>query len=136
MVKDQIRRIKQRNGCSIITIYYYYYISQRTSLESEIKTHNYEEIVMKKENGDLLEGTQTNFFTMKDKILYTADEGVLEGTVRQLVIDVCKNNSIPLKYEYPNIKDCNSWDGCFICSTSRLLMPIDELYVFYIVLLN
>lgn len=114
----------------------YYYISKRMSLESEIKSQKYEEIVMKKENGDLLEGTQTNFFTMKDKTLYTAGEGVLEGTVRQLVIDVCKDNSIPLKYEYPNIKDCKSWDGCFICSTSRLLMPIDELYVFYIVLLN
>lgn len=110
-------------------ILFIYYISQRQSLESEIKSHNYEEIVMKKENGDLLEGTQTNFFVMKNKVLYTPNEGVLEGTVRQLVIDMCKDNSLPLKYEFPNVKDCKSWDGCFICSTSRLLMPIHELYI-------
>lgn len=90
---------------------------------------NYEEILLTKPNGDILEGTQTNFFALKNNILYTPNEGVLEGTVRQLVIDVCNENNINLKYEFSNIKNCKEWDGCFICSTSRLLLPIDELYV-------
>lgn len=38
--------------------------------------------------GVVLEGTQTNVFAVKDNKLYTAQEGVLLGTVRGVVLQV------------------------------------------------
>jgi branched-subunit amino acid aminotransferase/4-amino-4-deoxychorismate lyase len=36
--------------------------------------------------GELLEGSQTNFYAVHDGALWTADDGVLAGTVRNLVL--------------------------------------------------
>jgi branched-subunit amino acid aminotransferase/4-amino-4-deoxychorismate lyase len=36
---------------------------------------------------------------------------------------------IPVIFENPRISDVKKWDGAFISSTSRMLMPIDVLRV-------
>lgn len=40
------------------------------------------------EQGDVLEGTQTNFFAIIDNAVHTAKEGVLMGTVRGVLLEV------------------------------------------------
>ena len=57
--------------------------------------------------------------------LYTAGEGVLEGTVRRLILQVCQSNSIPVVLSPPRLADLTSWEGCLISSTSRLALPVD-----------
>ena len=46
------------------------------------------QILLVTEEGAVLEGTQTNFFAVQDNKLYTAQEGVLMGTVRGVVLQV------------------------------------------------
>ena len=46
------------------------------------------QILLVTEQGEVLEGTQTNFFAMQDNKLHTAQEGVLMGTVRGVVLQV------------------------------------------------
>lgn len=46
------------------------------------------QILLVTEAGQVLEGTQTNFFVVKDDKLCTAQEGVLMGTVRGVVLQV------------------------------------------------
>ena len=41
------------------------------------------------EQGNVLEGTQTNFFAVIEDTVYTAEEGVLMGTVRGVLLEVC-----------------------------------------------
>lgn len=86
--------------------------------------------------GPVLEGTQTNVFAMLDDgRLYTAGEGVLEGTVRRLVLEVCSKggsgSGLPeVVLEAPRLADVRSrWIGAFLSSTSRLVLPIDEVWV-------
>lgn len=46
------------------------------------------QILLVTEQGLVLEGTQTNFFTVMDDTVYTAEEGILMGTVRGVVLEV------------------------------------------------
>jgi len=57
--------------------------------------------------------------------VWTAGEGVLEGTVRRLVLEVCEKNGILVVLQPPLLSDLERWEGAFISSTSRLALPID-----------
>lgn len=76
------------------------------------------------------EGTQTNFFALLDGTLYTAPlSRVLGGTIRAIVTAVCRENDIPLREEAVPAATIREWQGAFICSTSRLVLPISKVYV-------
>jgi len=107
------------------------WVRARTSLEAT-KKEDVEEILLSDTNeGRVLEGTQTNVFALIDNVLYTAGGAdVLEGTVRRLVIEVCKLHDIPIIYEAPKLGggiDTPIWSGAFLTSTSRLVLPINEI---------
>ena len=53
----------------------------------------------------------------------------LEGTVRRLLLEVCEREGIPVVLTPPQLADAARWEGAMISSTSRLLLPVDELYV-------
>jgi branched-subunit amino acid aminotransferase/4-amino-4-deoxychorismate lyase len=63
-------------------------------------------------------------------VLYTAGAGILEGTVRRLVLEVCASTpGMPrVELRAPRVQDlaAGRWAGAFITSTSRLVLPIDE----------
>ena len=89
-----------------------------------------EEYILVNDDGEMLEGTQTNFFLVtKDGRVRTANEGILKGSVRDSVLRVCTENGIPLELRPPNIDDLEHASGAFISSTSRLVMPIHEVVV-------
>ena len=95
--------------------------------------------------GYVMEGLSSNFAVLKDDMsLLTASEdmGILGGTVRGFVIDILnelkddkqeleKYGTIPNKIVFgkPIFSDIMKWKGVVIMSTSRLLVPIDNLYI-------
>ena len=97
------------------------------------------ETLLVDEKGLLLEGLSSNFFVLcpdplsrhpTNLCLMTAEEEILKGTVRDVVLNLCKkmNPPIPVILQAPNIADALSWKAAFISSTSRLLTPIDYLF--------
>ncbi|KAA6428270.1 MAG: aminotransferase class [Trebouxia sp. A1-2] len=84
-------------------------------------------ILLVTEQGLVLEGTQTNFFAVVDDTVYTAEEGVLMGTVRGVVLEVCRREGIQVKLEAPSIHNVDKWQGAAIASTSRLFLPVHML---------
>ena len=58
----------------------------------------------------------------------TIGEGVLEGTVRRVLLQVCERESIPVVWTPPRMDSIDTWEGALISSTSRLLLPVHELY--------
>jgi len=107
------------------------WVRARTSLEAS-KGDDIEEVLLcvtEKERLRVLEGTQTNVFALIGDVIYTAGgSDVLEGTVRRLVLEVCAENNIPVILEAPTLGDSEkAWDGAFLTSTSRLVLPIDEM---------
>ena len=87
------------------------------------------ELLLQTAEGELLEGSQTNFYALIDGAVHTAGEGVLAGTVRRLLLEVCAREGIPVVLSPPTLESAASWEGALISSTSRLLLPIDRLYV-------
>merc|ERR1711865_464013 len=78
----------------------------------------------------ILEGSQTNFYAIhKDGTVYTAEDGILKGTVRTILLDICAREHIPVVLEPPNMKLPDIWVGALISSTSRLALPIDAIYL-------
>jgi len=73
-------------------------------MEAE-KPADVNEIVMVGPQGTLLEGLSSNFFAVLPDpetghaTVYTAGDGVLPGTVREVVISECMQHSIPVKLE-------------------------------------
>jgi branched-subunit amino acid aminotransferase/4-amino-4-deoxychorismate lyase len=76
-------------------------------------------------DGSVMEGMTSNFLAVVDGEVFTAGEGILLGTVRDLVIQECNRNGVNVNLRPPNIKDIARWDGCMISSTSRLALPVD-----------
>lgn len=92
------------------------------------------EIFLMDEGGKILEGMSSNFgvvigngSTIPFRI-QTAEENILKGTVRKLLLDICNELNIEVELIAPDIANANDWVGAFACSTSRLLCIIDTLY--------
>ncbi|KAL3790944.1 hypothetical protein HJC23_004926 [Cyclotella cryptica] len=89
---------------------------------------SYEEIILINDNGELLEGTQTNFYVVKNSTtIITANEGVLFGSVRDSVLRVCQSHGIDVELRPPTLHDLKVASGVFITSTSRWVMPVHQI---------
>ena len=61
--------------------------------------------------------------------MFTKGEGILQGTVRTMVLTICEKLNIPVCLEAPLLSEVMDWDACFITSTSRFVMNINTLRV-------
>lgn len=96
--------------------------------KAHVNTDAEETLLLSKDGLTILEGSQTNFFAvLPNGTVFTAGDGILEGTVRAVVIDACQELKIPLIFEAPKVSDIDIFTEAFIASTSRLVMPIDLL---------
>ncbi|XP_058769670.1 uncharacterized protein LOC131643467 [Vicia villosa] len=102
-------------------------------------------------NGDqILEGCVTNFFVVccKDRDsdngkapcdygnrnsfeVQTApiSDGVLPGVIRQVVLEVCKNEGIPFREVAPSWSKHEIWEEAFITSSLRVLQHVESIQV-------
>ena len=101
-------------------------LTSTPTLSSSTTPQKCEEIILLNDNGELLEGTQTNFYVVKDRTIITANEGILYGSVRDSVLRVCNANDIHVELRPPTLDDLRHASGVFITSTSRLVMPVHE----------
>lgn len=73
----------------------------------------------------ILEGTRTNFFAIKDRILYTPrDSEVLHGVARRNVIHIARENEFDVVEKDIFIHEIDTYDGAILTSTSAKVMPI------------
>ena len=104
--------------------------------EENLQQQPFEEIILINDEGELLEGTQTNFYVVSGggsqqqqqpcHSIITANEGILYGSVRDSVLRACRHHNIQVELRPPTLKDLKSASGVFISSTSRWVMPIHE----------
>lgn len=79
-------------------------------------------------NDRVLEGTRSNFYLVKDKVVYTAgDEDVLSGVTRISVLKAFEELNYRIIKQAPKLSDLFSGGTLFISSTSMAAMPISTL---------
>ncbi len=75
---------------------------------------------------EVLEGTTTNFFVIKNNILVTPKNGVLMGITREIVLKLAKKvvkiKEGPIKYS-----ELSKVDEAFITASNKEIMPVVEI---------
>lgn len=82
-------------------------------------------------HGHVTEGTTSNAWIIKDRILFTAplSDGVLDGLTRKTILEMAKRQMLPLPLVEKSLTkdDFLSADECFITSTTRNVVPVTKL---------
>lgn len=99
------------------------FLNRAESVRSQVNG-NYEEILMIDDQGGFLEGLSSNFYAVSRGTLFTAEDGVLSGTTRDLVLKLAEELSVPIVLESYPLKKLPEMDEAFITSTSRSILPI------------
>lgn len=75
--------------------------------------------------GRITEGTRTNFFCIKNKVIFSPPESViLLGTMRTAVLTCAKQNGYEIHEQDIPLADLHQYDGAFLTSTSTKIMPL------------
>lgn len=82
------------------------------------------EAIMVAPDGRLLEGLSSNFFAVKNGELWTAQEGVLAGVTRSLVLECAQRLGIITRGEAARLADLPTLEEAFITSSSRGVLPV------------
>lgn len=83
----------------------------------------YENLLMDAQ-GLILEGSSTNFYGVRQGVVYTAGRGVLEGVTRQIVLDLLGQLAIPLRLEAIHRDEVGALDEAFLSGSSRAILPV------------
>jgi len=82
------------------------------------------EYVMVSREGALLEGLTSNFFAVRGGVLRTAEEGVLAGVTRAIVLEVAAGHGLCVARTPVHRDELPALDEAFITSASRELVPV------------
>jgi D-alanine transaminase len=77
-------------------------------------------------DGQITEGTHTNFFAVKNETVFTAPSSrlILDGITRKVVLELCDKFKIDYREEFINKDDLKSYDEFFITSTTKEITPV------------
>jgi len=96
---------------------------------NEWNNDEFDEGLMFDSQNNLIEATSANIFLLKNNCLYTPNlenSGIL-GVIREVVIDMAKTLSIPLKITEINIDDCYNADALFLTNSLIGISPVNKI---------
>jgi branched-subunit amino acid aminotransferase/4-amino-4-deoxychorismate lyase len=81
--------------------------------------------------GKITEGTRSNFFTLKDKTIYSPpEEEILLGVTRDHVLKLAQEQGFKIVHQPIPLDSLSSYDGAFLTSTSVKIVPIQSVNTF------
>jgi branched-subunit amino acid aminotransferase/4-amino-4-deoxychorismate lyase len=69
----------------------------------------------------------SNFFGLRDGVIWTAEEGVLAGITRSLALEVADAMGVPVELQGVREDELSMLDEAFITSASRAVLPVVEI---------
>lgn len=77
-------------------------------------------------NGRITEASHCNVFFVREGVVYThpADEFILDGITRQVVLELCKRLGIEVRLEGVPASEIHTMDEAFLTGTSTQVTPI------------
>jgi D-alanine transaminase len=77
----------------------------------------------------ITEGSHTNFFGLKDNVLYTAplSNYILAGITREVVIELCVENKTKVIEDYIRADQLKNYDEFFITGTTTEVTPVIQI---------
>lgn len=102
------------------------FINKADAVRKELP-RNVNEALMVGEDRRILEGLSSNFFAVRNAEIWTAEEGVLSGITRSLVIEEAQKARIPVHLEAIRAEELDELNEAFITSSSRAVLPVVEI---------
>ena len=88
--------------------------------------HGAENVILTDFEDNVTEGPGFNVFVVKDGIVATPSEGVLEGISRDTALQLCDEAGIPVELRTVSPDELHQADEAFITSTAGGIMPIGK----------
>ncbi|KAK7270584.1 hypothetical protein RIF29_23827 [Crotalaria pallida] len=128
---------------------YSLWVRNRSILQN-LRPPSVTELLLSNDGHHILEGSITNFFVVSRKKRDSDDgkamhdfgnkypfevqtapisDGVLPGIIRQLVLEVCRSEGIPIREIAPSWSEREIWEEAFITNSLRLLQHVDSIQV-------
>jgi len=86
------------------------------------------EVIICDKNGEILEGTTSNFFAViKNKVFTPPSEKIVEGVTRKIVFGICKSLKIEIKERKIFKKEIENFDEAFLTSTTKKILPVTKI---------
>lgn len=85
------------------------------------------EVLMTGRDACILEGLSSNFFAIANGEIWTAEEGVLNGITRSIVLEIIRRLKIPFHMQGLLVQDLTGIQEAFLTSTSRGVLPISQI---------
>lgn len=86
----------------------------------------YEYLLLSKQ-GELLEGTGTNFYGVLGGVLHTAGTGVLAGITRKIILDLAQKLGVPISLEPIVVAQIPQLSEAALSGSSRALLPVVQI---------
>jgi len=100
----------------------------RNLMNRLIREHQVYEVLLKDPENNITEGSRSNVFFIRENTLYTAPASdVLPGTSRKRVVDLCKDQGIPVVERKMACAELQTYQAAFITGTSPLILPISRI---------
>jgi branched-subunit amino acid aminotransferase/4-amino-4-deoxychorismate lyase len=91
----------------------------------QVKKQGHYDGLLLRPDGQILEGTRTNVYVIKDTtIISPPKESILEGVTQLTMKKVLKENGYTFLYKKFFVKDLAQYDGMFLTSTSTKILPV------------
>ncbi|EER19303.1 conserved hypothetical protein [Perkinsus marinus ATCC 50983] len=105
--------------------------TERRKAISDSMPPGVEEMVMVGHDGRVTEGLSSNVALVVDGKVYTAGaDKVLSGTIREILLEVCREHDIEVVYESVPVETARRADvELLIMSTSRLVLSVEKLII-------
>lgn len=100
------------------------YMAGVMAMQEAAKRDAVEAIYSDEFSGELFEGTTTNLFAVRDGVVITPAEEILEGVTRQVVLELCDRRAIPYKETTLRKSEINDYGEMFITSSSKEILPV------------
>jgi branched-chain amino acid aminotransferase len=85
------------------------------------------EFLLVSRQGEILEGTGTNFYGVLDGVFHTAGTGVLAGITRKIILDLAAELNIPLSMEAVKVNQIAQLSEAALSGSSRALLPVVQI---------
>lgn len=85
------------------------------------------EHLLTNDQGQILEATSANFYGVRNGVIYTAGEGVLEGITRRTLLDLVAAQAIPLQLQAIDVDEVPTLAEAMISSSSRGVLPVVQI---------
>jgi len=82
------------------------------------------EYLLLDEEQRILEATSANFYLVRHGAIVTAENGILEGITRQIVLELATQNGLDLEFRRPTLQDLEHAEEAFITSSTREIVPV------------